>query len=467
MQIKDTSADVEKGVQANVPKPKIVGWGSSSSSDTNNNKSAETEAVQHSLTHKQEQEVQNEDKGTDTEVTVVRVKPVTKGWGTPKADVVEESTAEDMSESDTTDGVEETEETEESIFGYDEPTAEEIETYEKGETAEPVEDIADTGVIDKAEPDTADEEVREVNSNDGTGDLVMKADFASSLGNNNEDIFAATDVFNMAENEMAKSKKPFYKKPTFWMLGVLGIGIAILGFMLARWTMDGMETREILEDVGGYTADIEIIPPETATSANTYRYSITPVDLNEMIDKNTDTVGYLQYEHFDLAMPVVQTNNNIYYLEHNYEKKESSAGWIYLDYQNNISMVNEFTNNVIYGHNMRDGSMFGVLSEISNGDVKKEKDRLIVVQTYDKIYVYEVFSSYVTDVEFDYIHPAFNNREEYNTFLGELIKRNELSELDTDSLNVDEISSILTLSTCSGTNDRRAIHARLVEVQFK
>lgn len=278
-----------------------------------------------------------------------------------------------------------------------------------------------------------------------------------------DDIFAATDVFNMAEKEMTNSKKRIYKKPTFWILSIMIVVLVVLIVQVVNWANGGVQTQRILDDIGEYQAQIEVIPPENEESAT--KYKVEAVDLTDMIDKNTDTIAYLQYSQFEIAYPVLQTNNNTYYLDYNFEKKQSKDGWIYMDYRNNVDDIGLQTNIVIFGHNMLNGNMFSPLSDIEEKDVKKEENRLIILQTVNNIYVYEVFSSYVTSVDFNYIQTEFKDSDEYAKFIKEIKKKNKLKGLN--DISVDENDSILTLSTCSGSSDRRAIHAKLIDIQEK
>lgn len=278
-----------------------------------------------------------------------------------------------------------------------------------------------------------------------------------------DDIFAATDVFSMGEKEVGRSKKKIYRKPTFWIIAVIGLVLIMLLFMIGKWFSDGMQTKKIMKEIGEYKGEVQIIEPESEEEQ--VMYKVDAVDIYPMIEKNNDTVGYLQYSHFNIAYPLVQSSDNIYYLEHNFEKQQSSAGWVYVDCNNDMSYYESNMNIVVYGHNMLDGSMFSTISGIKGSDVKNQKDRLIVLQTKDRIYVYEVFSSYVTDVEFNYIQTAFGSNEEYENFLESIKKKNEIKELNDIEVTKDD--RVLTLSTCSGSSDRRAVHAKLIEVQYK
>ena len=75
--------------------------------------------------------------------------------------------------------------------------------------------------------------------------------------------------------------------------------------------------------------------------------------------KNDDIVGILEINNTDYIVPLLQGLDNDYYLNHNFNKEYNIAGWIFADYRNKFDNTDK--NIVIYGHNMKEGSMFGTL----------------------------------------------------------------------------------------------------------
>ena len=87
----------------------------------------------------------------------------------------------------------------------------------------------------------------------------------------------------------------------------------------------------------------------------------------KILKENPDTVAWIKIKGTGINCPVVQAKDNEYYLNHNFKKEKSSAGWVFMDYQNNLNDQNI----VLYGHHRRDNSMFGDIDLLFNKDFYK------------------------------------------------------------------------------------------------
>lgn len=179
-------------------------------------------------------------------------------------------------------------------------------------------------------------------------------------------------------------------------------------------------------------------------------------DFREALIKiNEDYKMWIEVPNTNINYPVVQGKDNDFYLNHDFNKKESSSGAIFIDYKNNID---KDKNIVIYGHNMKNKSMFQNLMKFKDEEFWNNNKKIIL--TIDgKEYEYEIFSAYVNDannVEFKF---DFRNDDEYLKYIEE-IKEKSIFNRDTDIISNDRI---VTLSTCSYENDdaRMVIHGRL------
>lgn len=182
------------------------------------------------------------------------------------------------------------------------------------------------------------------------------------------------------------------------------------------------------------------------------------LNINELKSKNKDTIGWIKVNNTNIDYPLVQSKDNNYYLTHNYNKKKTSAGWIFLDKRNNKDLSNK--NNIIYGHSRKDKSMFGTLKYTLNKNWYKNKDNLIIkITTETKKYNYEVFSIYTIEKENYYLQTDFTTKKEYKTFLN-ILKERSIYDFKTD---IENTTSILTLSTCYKDNQRVVVHAKLIK----
>ena len=167
-------------------------------------------------------------------------------------------------------------------------------------------------------------------------------------------------------------------------------------------------------------------------------------------DINEDVIGWIDLPALELSYPIMQGTDNDYYLHRNINKEESFAGSIFMDSANSPSFQN--FNTIIYGHNMRDGSMFAQLKEYQN-----QKTYTVCpyfwIYTPDAAFLYRIFSVRtvrVTDDVFTVIFP------DQNTYADWLKTMQEASEL-TEKPRLQTGDRVVTLSTCTGNDTSRQI----------
>ncbi len=173
---------------------------------------------------------------------------------------------------------------------------------------------------------------------------------------------------------------------------------------------------------------------------------------------NEDYVGWIEVANTNIDYPVVQGKDNDFYLNHDFNKNKSSSGSIFIDYRNNID---KDKNIVIYGHNMKNKSMFQNLMKFKEEEFWEENNKIIL--TIDgKKYEYEIFSYYVINAKDIDLKANFKNDGEYLKYI-EGIKKKSIFHRDIDITSNDKI---ITLSTCSyEKNDFRiSIYGRLKSV---
>ncbi|MEK3915524.1 class B sortase [Paenibacillus sp. FSL H7-0331] len=199
--------------------------------------------------------------------------------------------------------------------------------------------------------------------------------------------------------------------------------------------------RETLEDTRIEATAKDVSVPETRPA------------FRGLLDVNTDTVGWLNIAGTSVDDPIVQAQDNDYYLDRNYKKEASRSGSIFMDYRNTI-MANDM-NTILYGHRMKNGSMFGALKAYGDRDFF-DNHRTFRYDTLYKSYDVEIFSFYYTTTDFNYIETAFSDDTDYLSFLHSIQNK---SIYQTDTV-LNELEPILTLSTCDYTLD--AVEGRLV-----
>lgn len=247
-------------------------------------------------------------------------------------------------------------------------------------------------------------------------------------------------------------KKQKSKKNTilFWIVCLILVGILIFsGIKIYKWYKENNNNNKIIEKV----SEAVIIKDDEPEENNKY-----VIDFETLRKQNSETVAWLKVNNTKIEYPVVKTKNNDYYLTHSFDKSENSAGWIFADYKNKFDGKDK--NIVVYGHNRRDGSMFGSLKNIlSSKWYNNEENQNVIFNINGQNYTYRVFSVYQIEKEDYYIKTNFSSNNEYEKFLN-TIKKRSVNDFKED---VSKDDTILTLSTCANNNMYRVVlHAKRI-----
>lgn len=173
---------------------------------------------------------------------------------------------------------------------------------------------------------------------------------------------------------------------------------------------------------------------------------------------NEDYRGWITIENTNIDYPILQGEDNDYYLSRDINKEYLKSGSIFLDYRNNNF---DDKNTVIYGHSMRNGTMFGQLKYFKESGALDENKYIYILSPEGKTLKYEIFSVYTSDINDNYIETSFNSDEEYKEFLDKICEKS----LFPVTIDISTEDKILTLSTCSYEyeNARTVIHGKLIE----
>lgn len=215
------------------------------------------------------------------------------------------------------------------------------------------------------------------------------------------------------------------------------------------------------------TENIEIIEQiEEIPKANPYwdyiKMNLINVDFNELKNINQNTKGWIQVNGTNINYPFVQTKDNKYYLNHSFDNSYNNAGWVFLDYRNNIHEPSK--NTIIYAHGRLDTTMFGSLKNILNSGWLEEQNNYVVkTSTENENTLWQVFSIYHIPTTNDYIQVDFYSDEEFNNWTNMLINRSAHNFNTT----VNENDHILTLSTCYNEKEKVVLHAKLIKKETR
>ncbi|MBQ9717722.1 MAG: class B sortase [Clostridia bacterium] len=173
---------------------------------------------------------------------------------------------------------------------------------------------------------------------------------------------------------------------------------------------------------------------------------------------NPDVYGWITVDGTNINYPLVQGEDNDYYLNHAYTGDYLPIGSIFVDFRCEDSITRNF-NTVIYGHNITTGTMFHDVTKFFRDDYFN--DTYIYIYTLDGIYVYEPFSIYKTREDYNYFRTGFTSVEDFVGFAEELCGNSDKEK----EISFDKNSRIITLSTCTNIvqSERYALHAKLVK----
>lgn len=184
-----------------------------------------------------------------------------------------------------------------------------------------------------------------------------------------------------------------------------------------------------------------------------------------LYEKNKKLIGWLKIDDTIVDYPVMQTSDNEYYLEHNYNQEYDKNGSLFLDCE--CKVYPRSTNLIIYGHHMKSGQMFGQLQKYAKESYGKKHsmiqfDSIYEKATYQVMYVFR--SQVYNDNDFVFKYYQFidaNSEEEFNSYMNEMA---EMSLYDT-GITASYGESLLTLSTCdhSQTDGRFVVVAKRIQ----
>ena len=229
---------------------------------------------------------------------------------------------------------------------------------------------------------------------------------------------------------------------TFIQIVLIAV-IIFSGIKIIEWIKSNKKNKDIMSEIK------ENVVINNEMDSNNEEYKI---DFAKLKQKNSDAIAWIKVNGTDIDFPVVKGTDNSYYLTHNFDKEKNKAEWIFADYRNKFDGTDK--NIIIYGHNMKNGSMFASLKDVIKEEwYNNENNKYIALITENENCKYQVFSVYQIETEEDYLQTNISNFKEFV----EKIKGRSKKKFNVD---IKETDSILTLSTCAdNTKYRVVLHA--------
>ena len=224
-------------------------------------------------------------------------------------------------------------------------------------------------------------------------------------------------------------------------------GVAVFAFLLFRSAREYAQGDAAYEQVRS-AVSVEAVAPEgeAGVSGAAPEETALSIDFDALREINPDVVGWILSEGNAISYPVVQGEDNDYYLTHLFDGEQNKLGSVFMDFRSSGDFSD--SNTVLYGHNMRDGSMFSALTNYAD---QSYYDRFPAMTLYtpEGNYTVELFAGILTDGQSGLICRTFGGDGEFQEYV------DALKESSTFSCDVSVVPGdrIVTLCTCSYAYD--------------
>ena len=216
------------------------------------------------------------------------------------------------------------------------------------------------------------------------------------------------------------------------------------------------------DEINAMLADMkstETAETETASQEN----AVIPVKFEELQAVNPDVYAWITVPGTEIDYPILQhASDNSYYLMHNIDGSYGYPGCIYTENLNSKDFTDN--NTVIYGHNMKNGSMFAQLHKFEDPDFFHE-NREVLIYLPDEILHYTIFAAHIYDDRHLLYSFDFSDPDVYEKYLQSVFDTRDMSANIDKEMTVTKDDKIITLVTCIGSqpNNRLLVQAVLTD----
>ena len=188
--------------------------------------------------------------------------------------------------------------------------------------------------------------------------------------------------------------------------------------------------------------------------------NLPEINFRALQEVNPDVIGWIYSPDTTINYPVVQGDDNAYYLKHLADGTENRNGCPFLDVQNRPDFTDD--NSIIYGHHMQNGTMFACVSWYEDQSYYDEHP-VMYLMTPEAAYRIELFSGYITTMDSSAYMQTFGGIREHTDWLKDVSGRFDFRA----NLEISAYDRVITLSTCAYRfeNARYVLHGKLVELR--
>lgn len=208
-------------------------------------------------------------------------------------------------------------------------------------------------------------------------------------------------------------------KKEYVVLGIFVLLFITSGFWLFRIINEYGKAMREYEELQEYVDDsLKKESDETEDE----KPQKTSIDFQALKEINPDIVAWIRIPGV-LDYPVVQGKDNQYYLSHTFQKNHNIAGSIFLDYRNSSNFTD--SKNIIYGHNMKDGSMFHVLQNFQEIDFYQKNREILLYLPDGSVQSYKIVACEEVRAAGEVYELGSENKEEKELILSTCSSRSE------------------------------------------
>lgn len=248
------------------------------------------------------------------------------------------------------------------------------------------------------------------------------------------------------------------KKIIYYAIPVIAIGL-ILFFGIRLWLIqaDYKKAQDEYSELKDTMAPLVSKEQADVEVAAEVLFPDIQVNMKALQEINPDIVGWIYIESIDASYPIVQGEDNDYYLTHTFEMNSNKSGSIFMD----CNAATDFSdrNTFIYGHNMKDGSMLGELEHLRTEPGLCEEYPHVYIYTENQVRKYTIYAYDILSPDSD-SYEIFSTDEDYDAYIERTLAR---SEYVREDFSFTARPNLISLSTCSNHVNRFLVQCALVD----
>ena len=248
------------------------------------------------------------------------------------------------------------------------------------------------------------------------------------------------------------------------ILIAIGIVLIIIGLLLGGFGLRNYLAEEnAVETYEDLKVEFDIEPLVDIPQLEIGEIEI-PVDFESLTSQYPDIYAWITIPGTRIDYPIVQhPSDNAYYLNHTVDGRKRVEGAIFTENYNSKDFSDP--NTLIYGHNMKNGSMFKGLHKYKDRQFLEEHSEIIIYQE-GRILRYKIFAAYVYDSRHIMLSFDFNDENIYRSYLNSVLTKKDMSSNIDTTVEVSTEDKIITLSTCNSNDKQRyLVQAVLLSIQ--